>query len=93
MPTKIKLHQRFLDVFTSKELKEIVKSATAVGEKCIIISTTDYFFELSADIGDKLDIYCVENKNNTQLKLTKDEFIKLYKNSPLIEMQHITIEN
>ena len=90
---KIDLHQRFSDVFANEELEDIIKAAMVVTEKCIIISTEDNFFELSADIGDKLDIYCDSNKNDTQVQLTKDEFIKLYKSSPLMEMQHINIDD
>ena len=88
----IEFHQRFLDTFTIDELKDIVDNATVVTENSIIISTEDNFFELSADIGDSLDIYCDSNKNDTNMQLTKDEFMQLYKKSPLIKMQHISID-
>ncbi len=88
----IEFHQRFLDTFTIDELKDIVDNATVVTENSIIISTEDNFFELSADIGDSLDIYCDSNKNDTNMQLTKDEFMQLYKKSPLMKMQHISID-
>lgn len=89
---KIELHQRFLDTFTIDELNDIIDNATVVTQNCIVISTEDNFFELSADIGDTLDIYCDSNKNDTGRQLTKDEFMKLYKNSPLMKMQHINVD-
>ena len=58
----------------------------------IIISTKDNFFELSADMDDSLDIYCNDNKYNTGSQLTKEEFMKFYKNTPLMEMPHINID-
>ena len=89
---EIKFNQFFLDIFTNEELKDIVANAMVVTENCIIIQTIDYFFELSANVGDKLDIYCDANKNDTQAQLTKDEFIKLYKSSPIMQMEHICID-
>ena len=89
---QIVFHPYFLDVFTVKELEDIIKYATVVTKKCIVIATEDYFFELSADIGNKLDIYCDRNKNGTQQKVTKDEFIKLYKISPLLKVEHIHLD-
>jgi len=88
----IEFHQRFLDTFTIDELNDIVDNSTAVTENSIVIFTEDNFFELSADIGDNLDIYCNNNKNNTNMQLTKDEFMQLYKKSPLTKMQHISID-
>jgi len=89
---KIEFHQRFLDNFTIDELNDIVDNAMVVTQNCIIISTEDNFFELSADIGDTLDIYCDSNKDDTDKKLTKDEFMKLYKNTTLMKMQHINVD-
>jgi len=88
----IELHQRFLDTFTIDELTDIVDNATVVTKNSIIISTEDNFFELSADIGDSLDIYCDSNKNDKNIQLTKDEFMQLYKKSPLMKIEHISID-
>jgi len=93
MVDKIQFHKRFLDIFTDKELNVIVNNATVVTENCIMINTTNNFFELSADIGGKLYIYCNSNENDTEQQLTKDEFMKLYKSSPLLEMKHINIDD
>ncbi len=90
---KIKLHQRFLEIFTEEELKDIIEHSMIVTEKYIIIQTEDNFFELSVNADGKLDIYCDANKNDTQIYLTKDEFMKLYKSSPLMEMQHINVDD
>jgi len=84
---KIDFHQRFLDAFTTKQLEDIVNYATVVGDTCIVIVTEDYFFELSADIGDSLDIYCESNKTNKSIPLTKEEFLKLYKSSPIVKVE------
>ncbi len=89
--TELEFHQRFLDIFTIAELNDIVDNAMVVTQNRIIISTKDNFFELSADMGDSLDIYCNDNKNNTGSQLTKEEFMKLFKSSPLMEMPHINI--
>ncbi len=93
MVDKIQFHKRFLDIFTDKELNDIVNNATVVTENCIMINTINNFFELSADIGDKLYIYCNSNENVTEQQLTKDEFMKFYKSSPLLEMKHINIDD
>jgi len=90
---KIDLHQRFLDVFTDEELEDIIENAMVITENCIMINTKDYFFELSSDIRDKLDIFCYNSINSSEGKLTKIEFIKLYKSSLLMEMQHINIDD
>jgi molecular chaperone DnaK (HSP70) len=90
---KIEFHQRFLDTFTIDELNDIIENAMVVTKNSIIISTEDNFFELSANESDTLDIYCDSNKDDTNKQLTKDEFMKLYKDSSLIEMQHINVDD
>jgi hypothetical protein len=92
MLEKIIFNQKFLEVFSEDELNDIINNATVITKNCIIISTEDHFFELSADRGDTLDIYCDSNINDTNKQLTKDEFMKLYKKSPLVEMQHINVD-
>ena len=87
-----KTHSKFLKVFNRDELNDIIDNATVVTESCIIISTEDNFFELSAYLDGNLDVYCNDNKDGTSKQLTKDEFMKLYKNSPSMELEHIIID-
>ncbi len=89
---KTTLHQKFLEFFSRDELEDIVKNSAVVSDNCIIIQTQENFFELSIDIGKKLDIYCNNNSNAIERKLSKDEFLKLYKVSPLMEMHYINID-
>jgi len=88
---RIEFHQNFLDTFTIDELNAIVDDATVVTQNCIVISTEDNFFELSATNGNHLDIYCDNNKYDANRQLTKDEFMKLYKNSPMMKIHNINI--
>ena len=90
---KIKFHKIFLDIFTEKELEDIVEDSIIATSACIIISTDDNYFELSADTENKLDIYCNSNKNGTEKQLTKEEFMILYKKSPFLKLQHINIDD
>jgi len=82
----------FLTKFTDEELSDIVEDAMVIAKNCIIINTTNNFFELSVDSENKLDIYCNSNENDTEQQLTKDEFMKLYKDSPLKELHHIKVD-
>jgi len=82
--SEIVVNAKFLNVFSKEELKDIMDNATSISADCIVIVTENNFFELSADIGDELDIYCDEHNNSSARKLSKDEFMKLYKSSPLI---------
>lgn len=84
---------KLLKVFSEDECNAIVDSATVVTETCIIISTEDNFFELSGGEGNRVNIYCNSSKNNIDNQITKDAFLKLFKNSPLMEMQHINVDN
>ncbi|MDD3591869.1 MAG: hypothetical protein PHO65_04475 [Sulfurovum sp.] len=81
---KIVVNPKFLKVFSEDELKDIVDNATSISENCIVIATENNFFELSADTSDGLDIHCDEHNNSSARKLSKDEFMKLYKSSPLM---------
>ena len=89
---EIEFHQMFLDTFTKEEFKDIIRNAMVTTENVIIISTEKNFFELSANMGSELNIYCDSNNDDTKMQLTKDEFMKLYKDSPLIDMQHISAD-
>lgn len=48
---RIVFNDKFLKVFTEDELQDIVDSAVSFSTDCIVISTDDNFFELSADRG------------------------------------------
>jgi len=93
MPNKnSKLHQIFSDTFTLDELNDICDNATVVTQITIMLSTKDNFFELSADGSDKLNIYCNNNHDSTEKQLTKDEFMKLYKESSLVDIHIINVD-
>lgn len=81
---KIVVNSKFLKVFSEDELKEIMDNATSISADCIVIATENNYFELSADMSNDIDIHCDEHNNSSARKLSKDEFIKLYKSSPLM---------
>lgn len=96
----IELHQIFKDIFSFDELKSIIDGASVLVDTefditvySILISTKEYYFELSANIGECLDIYCYNNENHTEQKLQKDEFMNLYKSSLLEIMDCIILED
>jgi len=86
------VNPKFLTVFSEDELIDIIANAAAVTQDCIVIWTEANFFELSADTGDTLDIYCDDNNNTSGRQLTKDEFMKLHKSSPLLKVNHLNID-
>ncbi len=77
-PANIKFNQRFLDLFSNDELQNIIGKSISFSADCIVISTDTHFCELSADMGDALEIYCDEHSNDTAKMLTKDEFMTLF---------------
>ncbi|UFH58482.1 hypothetical protein [Sulfurovum mangrovi] len=81
---KIILNSKFLKVFSEDELKDIIDNATSISADCIVIAIENNYFELSADVDDELDIHCDEHNNSSARKLSKDEFMRLYKSSPLM---------
>ena len=89
---KIKFHQNFLDVFTKEELKDLVEHAGVVVDTHIIISTIDKYFELNAEIGDKLYIFCSDHASAESKSITKEEFMKAYKSSPIKKMDCIVLD-
>jgi len=84
LDNEIVVNAKFLNVFSKDELKDIMDNATSISPDCIVIATENNYFELSADVDDKLDIYCDEHNNSSTRKLSKDEFMRLYKRSPLM---------
>ena len=88
---EIVVNTKFLNVFSKDELKDIMDNATSISADCIVIATENNFFELSADMGDELDIYCDEHNNSSARKLLKDEFMMLYKSSPLMGTLKLSI--
>lgn len=88
---KIVVNSKFLKVFSEDELEDIMDNATSISADCIVIATENNYFELSADVGDELDIYCDEHNNSSARKLLKDEFMKLYKNSPLMDTVKLSL--
>ena len=80
-----------MDLFSADELEDIIANAISFSADCIVIATNTHFFELSADMGQKLNIYCDEHNSNTAKKLTKDEFIKLYNSGTLMNSEQVTM--
>jgi len=78
---KPKFNQKFYDTFTKDELDIVLSYSFLVGYDCIVINTELYFFELSADVKDILDIYYDCTKSDANGILTKDEFLKLLQSS------------
>ena len=77
MDLKELFHPKFFEVFNEDELKEIYDRAFCGTEECYVIFNQKYFFELSADIGDELEIYCDECATYDKGEvIDKDEFLK-----------------
>lgn len=91
LDNEIVVNAKFLNVFSKEELKDIMDNATSISADCIVIATENNFFELSADMGVELDIYCDEHNNSSARKISKNEFMKLYKSSPLMGTVKISI--
>jgi len=78
------LDAKFLEFFTQKELEEILEAASVYSKECIVIFTQKYFFELSADMGSKLELYYDHNyKNGVGGLLTKEEFLSLLRSDTI----------
>ncbi|UPT76670.1 hypothetical protein MN086_06335 [Sulfurovum sp. XGS-02] len=88
---KIVINSKFLKVFSEDELKDIMDNATSISADCIVIATENNYFELSADVNDELDIHCDEHNNLSARKLSKDEFMTLYKSSPLMSTVKLSL--
>ncbi len=73
----LKLDKKFFGMFTADELNTIIRRAIAFGRYCIVINTEKYFCELSADMGEKLELYI--EINNKSKNLSKEQFLKLLK--------------
>lgn len=87
------MNSKFRDIFTQKELQEIVKYASTYSEECIVIMNEKYFFELSADMSDDVEIYCDEHENSTGRLISKQEFMEIYRSDKPTEMMHVTIDD
>jgi len=86
------LNPKFYQVFSQEELDTISQNATALSHDVIVIATDEYFFELSADVGEELEIYCDNYSDNTARTLNKEEFLKLYQSSPLLDVVDVEME-
>ena len=91
LDNEIVVNAKFLNVFSKDELKDIMDNATSISTDCIVIATENNYFEPSADVDDALDIYCDEHNSSSARKLSKDEFMKLYKSSPLMGTVKLSI--
>jgi|GEM_PF-2029080 len=87
------LDPKFHDIFSDDELLEILHKAMAYSEKVIIITTEQNFFELSADLGDSLEIYADFHGNlDSGRVLDKETFLYLLRSSPPMEAQTFTVD-
>jgi len=87
------LDSKFHDVFREDELIEILDKATTYSEKVIVIITEQNFFELSADLGEKLEIYGdFHGTPNSGKILDKETFLHLLRSSPPAEVQTFTFD-
>ena len=65
MDLKELFHPKFFEVFSEDELKEIYEKSCCGDYSCYIIFNEKQFpFELSANLGDELKIYCDEYESN-----------------------------
>ena len=86
----LEYNKKFLNFFTEAEICNIVENATVISDNSIIIMTEKHFFELS--VGDKLGIYCEDNnKSGDGIQITRNEFMKLYQNSIVVDIPHIKV--
>jgi len=93
MELKELFHPRFFEIFNEDELREIDEKSCVCSYECYVIFNEKYFFELSADIGDELEIYCDEplaDYENGEV-LDKDEFFKRLRAYPLQEVKFIML--
>ena len=72
----LKSNKKFLNFFTTEEMIEIENNAMVISDNCIIITTDKYFFELSVD--KSLEIFCMNEIDNSEDIITKEQFIKLF---------------
>ena len=72
------MNQKFHNLFSKEEMKKILDIATLYNDDVIIIHTDKYFFELSAYLSDKVEIY-FDNQTTEGRILSKDEFLKKIK--------------
>jgi predicted permease len=82
-------NKKFLNFLTNEEMKEIENNAMVISDNCIIITTDKYFFELSVD--KSLEIFCMNEIDKSENDITKEQFIKFFKESiittiPIIEV-------
>ena len=72
----LKSNKKFLNFFTQEEMIEIENNAMVISDNCIIITTDKYFFELS--VNKFLEIFCMNEIDNSEDIITKEQFIKLF---------------
>lgn len=72
------MNQKFHNLFSKEEMKKILDIVTLYNDDIIVIHTDKYFFELSADLSDKVEIY-FDNQTTEGRILSKDEFLKKIK--------------
>ena len=91
MQIKGSLDKKFLEFFNEDELQEIERMAWIFEGSCILINTEKYLFELSADMGEGVEIYYDNNSSNESEIIDKKLFFELLRESPRKEVECIII--
>jgi hypothetical protein len=86
-------HPNFFELFDIKELEELYAKSSLCTYECCVIYNEKYFFELSADMGKDIEIYCDElfADYKTGEILQKAEFLKRLRAYPLQKAEFINI--
>ena len=90
---KADIDGKFYEYFTEEELEKVLRMASVWGHSCIVISTEKYFFELSADLGEGIEIYYDEQGNEERNHgiIDKVTFFNLLEASSKVLMPCIVI--
>jgi len=83
-------NKKFLNYFTNEEMIKRENNAMVISDNCIIITTNKYFFELS--VGKSLEIFCMNEIDKSEKDITKEQFIKLFKECTITTMPIIEVD-
>jgi len=73
------MNQKFHDFFSKQEIEKILEVATLYNSDVVVANTEKYFFELSADFSDEIEIY-FDNQITEGSSLSKEEFLEKLEN-------------
>lgn len=92
MQIKGSLDKKFFEFFSEEELQEIERMAWIFEGSCILINTEKYFFELSADMGDGVELYFANNSCDEGGIIDKKLFFELLREFPKKEIECIVVD-